>query len=281
MGDGGPRSADVWDGARGLVEGAETIAHAGATWLAPTGGTSRWNPVDIAAALFALAEAGAGTVVVPIGDASIAGDASEFWSGSLPLMRHTLSALDIVVLVSSRRPLLGFQGMSAALRDGREGDPAVAAAAQAQEERWRDLAIHGDDVGARKALMGPTRLSDEPGTGAAAGLGYVLAAVGARLAPATPFIADAAGLGAAVADGAHLVVGVGAGLTPRTLDYGVAVPVASAAAAYGLPSALLVPAVQVGKRDLMAAGISAAHEAAHGADGLADGVRRLAHTWAR
>ena len=280
MGGGGPRSADVWRGARGFVDGAETIDHAGATWLAPTGGSSRWNPIDVAAALLGLADGGR-TVVIPVGDDAIAGEAVELWSGSLPATKKFLAGLDIVVLVSSRRPLLGFEGMSAALLDGKEGDAAVAAVAHAQEERWRDLAAHGDEVGNRSALMGPTRLSDEPGTGAAAGLAYALAAVGARLVPASTYIADAAGLSTEVARGANLVWGIATELNPRALDYGVAVPVAAAAAAHGLPAALLTPGVRVGKRDLMAAGISSAHEAEEGPEGLADGVRRLAQTWAR
>ncbi len=280
MGGGGPRSADVWRGARGFVDGAETIDHAGATWLAPTGGSSRWNPVDVAAALLGLAKDGR-TVVIPVGDDAIAGEAVELWSGSLAATKKFLAGLDIVVLVSSRRPLLGFDGMSAALLDGKEGDAAVAAASQAQEERWQGLAAHGDQVGNRKALMGPTRLSDEPGTGAAAGLAYALAAVGARLVPASTYIADAAGLSAEVARGADLVWGIAAELTPRTLDHGIAVPVAAAAAAHGVPAALLAPGVRVGKRDLMAAGITSAHEAEEGPEGLADGVRRLAQTWAR
>lgn len=280
MGGGGPRSADVWRGARGFVDGAETIDHAGATWLAPTGGSSRWNPIDVAAALLGLANGGR-TVVIPVGDDAIAGDAVELWSGSLPMTRKMLAGLDIVVLVSSRRPLLGFDGMSAALRDGRESNAAVAAMSKAQEERWQDVAAHGDEVGKRLALMGPTRLSDEPGTGAAAGLAYALAAVGARLVPATAFIADAAGLSAEVAKGTDLVLGIGRELTPRALDFGIAVPVAAAAAAHGVPAAILAPGVRVGKRDLMAAGITSAHEAAEGPEGLADGVRRLAHTWAR
>lgn len=280
IGGGGPRSADVWRGARGFVEGAETIDHAGATWLAPTGGSSRWNPIDLAAALFGLAEGGR-TVVIPLADDAIAGDAVELWSGSLAATKKFLAGLDIVALVSSRRPLLGFDGMSAALRDGKESDASVAAVSQAREEYWRELAAHGDEVGGRRSLMGPTRLSDEPGTGAAAGLAYALAAVGARLVPANSYIADAAGLSAEVARGANLVWGVAAELTPRVLDHGIAVPVAAAAAARGIPAALLTPAMRVGKRDLMAAGISAAHEAEEGPEGLADGVRRLAQTWAR
>jgi glycerate kinase len=171
--------------------------------------------------------------------------------------------------------------MSAALVEGKEGDVAAAAAAQAQEERWQDLAAHGDEVGKRDVLMGATRLSDEPGTGAAAGLAYALAAVGARLLPATPYIADAAGLGTEAALGADLILGVGSVLTPRSLDHGIAVPVAATAGSLGIPAALLAPGVRVGKRDLMAAGISSAHEAAEGPEGLADGVRRFAHTWAR
>ena len=54
---------------------------------------------------------------------------------------------------------------------------------------------------------------------------------------------------------------------------------AAAAARLGVPCVAIAPAVKVGKRDLMASGISAAYPAEQGADALADRVRRVAHTW--
>ncbi len=279
VGDGGPRTADAWPGERSLVGGAEVAEHRGAQWLAPGGGAARWNPMDLSAALLGIAAAGAsGPVVIPVGDEAPAGDPTDLWGGSLPALRHALRSLDLVVIATSTRPLLGFHGMSASLIDGHEGDAALATAAQEQERRWTEVAREGDAVAGREVLIGPSRLSDQPGTGAAGGFAYALAALGARIVPAFAYLAEASGL-AAAAVGADLVVGVGGDLNPSTLDTGVAASVASAAARRGVPATMLSTAVKVGRRDLMAAGLASAHEAARGPAGLVDGVRRVAQTW--
>lgn len=304
VGDGGPRTADAWPGERSLVGGAEVVTYGGAAWLAPAHGASRWNPCDLSAALLGLAaatdpvtraagrfspaapaltasarEVGAlATVVIPVGDDAPAGDAADVWGGSLPALRQALRNLDLVAVATSNRPLLGFHGMSASLLDGREGDAALAEAAQEQERRWTGIAREGDAVAGRESLVGPSRLSDQPGTGAAGGLAYALAALGARIVPASAYLAEASGLAAAAAN-ADLVMGVGGDLTPSALDYGVAASVAAVAARTGVPATMLSTSVAVGRRDLMAAGLSSAHEAAPGPVGLVDGVRRVAQTW--
>lgn len=280
--DGSPRSADVWAGSGAQLGGASAVEHDGATWLAPVGTASRWEPVGLSAALLGLAAAGDGArrVVVPLGDEPPAGDAAAVWGASPEATRDALATLDVVALVGSDRPLLGFHGMAAALLDGREGDAALAAAAHEQEARWTDLARVGDAVAGRAALLGPARPSDEPGSGAAGGLAYALHVLGARLVPAAHGAADAAGL-AEVAAGADLVVAIVPELTPRTLDHGLAAPASAAAARGAVPAVVLAAGVRVGKRDLMAAGLASAHEAAPGAEGLVDGVRRVAHTWSR
>ncbi len=281
LGDGGPRTADAWPGKRSFAGGAALVTHGGATWVAPGKGAARWNPMDLSPALLGIAAAGArGSVVIPVGDEAPAGDPANLWGGALPAVRHALKNLDLVVLATSQRPLLGFHGMSAAIIDGREGDAALATAAQEQERRWIDIAREGDAVAGRGALLGPARLSDQPGTGAAGGLAYALAALGARIVPASQYLAEASGL-AAAASGADLVLGVGGDLTPSTLDNGVAASVAAVAARSGVPATMLSTGVQVGRRDLMAAGFSSAHEAAPGPAGLVDGARRVAQTWVR
>ncbi|GMA33991.1 hypothetical protein [Demequina litorisediminis] len=144
----------------------ETVAVEGVTLLAPAGGQTRWNPDALGAALRALAKSSqTGPVVVPVGDDEPAGDAAALWGGDVDAMRAALRGLDLQVLVRADRPLVGFHGMSNALRDGREGDAALAVAAQAQEERWSTVA-RATDPGARSSLLGPARLSDAPGTGA-------------------------------------------------------------------------------------------------------------------
>lgn len=279
--DGSPRTADALTGPRSAVGGVEAVEGLGGLWLAPAQGAPRWNPHGLSTALLGLAAAGeTRTVHIPLGDESPAGDAVDLWGGQADAVRQALSSLPMVALVGSARPLLGFQGMSSAVRDGRESDPAIALAAQEQERRWSGIALEGDALAGGASLMGPSRLSDVPGAGAAGGLAYCLAVLGARLAPGAPYVLEALGIGAE-AEGADVLAAVTGELTPRTLDAGVASALAEQAARRALPATALAPSVQVGKRDLMAAGLASAHEAAPGIDGLRDGVRRLAHTWAR
>jgi glycerate kinase len=195
-------------------------------------------------------------------------------------MRSGLSALAMVALVGSTRTLLGFNGMSSAVRDGREADGAIAAAAQEQERRWTGIALEGDALAGAASLIGPSRLSDAPGAGAAGGLAYCLAVAGARLTQAAAYVVDAFGIGAEASD-ADVLVAVTGELTPRSLDHGIASAVTSHAARRGVPATAIAPDVHVGKRDLMAAGLASAHHASPGRAGLEDGVRRLAHTWGR
>src|SRR5690606_25671230 len=120
-------------------------------------------------------------VVVPLGDEAPAGDATALWDQRLTAVRAELSALSITALTTSQRPLLGFRGMAAATVQGRGADPALLAAAQEQEDRWGDIALRAERELPARVLLGPARLADTPGAGAAGGLAYCLAALGAAL----------------------------------------------------------------------------------------------------
>src|SRR5690606_21609821 len=207
---------------------------------------------------------------------SPAGDALDVWGGGLAAMRAGLARVPLVALVSRPRPLLGFHGLAASTIEGRDSDRALAAAAQDQERRWQHVALEGDAL-ARQSLVGSGRLSDAPGSGAAGGLAYCLAAAGARLAPAAAFVADLAGVNAVVAP--DLVVAVCSPLSPAELDHGTVAPASARAAAVGVPCIAIAPDVHVGKRDLMAAGVAAAFAAGPGLEALRDQVRRTAQTW--
>ncbi len=275
---GGPRSADALIGTEHRVGGALARRVGPALVLAPASG-ARWEPSALRAALLGLAAAGEkGPVVVPLGDEAPAGDAVDVWGGGLEAARAAVADLDVVALVGADRPLLGFTGMSAAVRDGREHDAALALAAQEQEERWTAVAREADAVASRRALIGPSRLSDQPGSGAAGGLAYVLGAMGARLAPAAAALAALTGLEAAAAD-ADVVVAVVGRLHASDLDHGAASAAAALAARRGVPCVVVAAELGVGMRDLMAAGIVSAHEGAPGEDGLRDQIRRVAQTW--
>ncbi len=281
IGDGGPRTADAFPPDRISVGGALAVPIQAGLLLSPKGNDQRWNPQDLMTALLGLAAAAdaPGAVIIPLGDASPAGDAVDVWGPAPMTTRVSLAKLSMRALVTSDRPLLGFHGMSFALRNGRESDRAIAVAAQEQEERWRSIAATGDHIASRGTLIGPTRLSDAPGSGAAGGLAYCLAAVGAAITRAPDYLADAAGLSDAIG-GADVVIAVGGPLTPATLDHGLASTAARLAARHALPAVGITTDLAVGRRDVMAAGLSGTHEGVPGEEGLADVVRRVAQTWA-
>ena len=293
--DAGPTTArTLADGdgtGREVVAGCVLVRRGQDRFLAPAQG-SRWDPHAVREALEWLAEHDAhGDLVIPLGDADPAGDAAALWwdmagddaslAAAITALRERLRPLNMVALVGSPRPLLGFHGMSAAVRDGRESDAALAVAAQEQEDRWARRARVVDSLPApRRMMLGPTHLADVPGSGAAGGLAFALAAVGATLRPGGPAVLDAVGVEAAARD-AGLLVAVVPELTPRVLDHGLPHAIAALAGRIGVPAVVLAGAVHVGKRDLMAAGIAAAHEGGEAPDALADAVRRVAHTWTR
>jgi glycerate kinase len=290
LGNGGPRSADALDGSRRTIGGVEvvqttTASGTPAVMLAPGAGGTRWSPVDLASGLLGLAaeariQGRRQHVIVPVGNADCAGDATTVWGGGAEAMRHGLASLEVTVLVTTDRPLLGFHGMSSALRDGREADAAVAVAAQQQEQRWTEIARLTDPALNRTSLIGSSRLSDQPGTGAASGLAYCLAASGARIVTdAAAYLAEAAGVTRAIEAGAAIAVALTPTLTPSTLDHGLARSLAQAASAEAIPTVVIAPEVHVGKRDLMNAGLAAAYEAGAGLDALRDQLGRVAQTW--
>ena len=281
VGDGGPRTADSFAPSWISVGGAQATRTPAGLMLAPSNGQLRWNPLDLTTALLGLAAAGdvEGAVIVPLGDASPAGDATDLLGQTPAATRRALAQLQVRALVSTDRPLLGFHGMSASLRNGRESDAALAVAAQEQEQRWSTIAESGDALASRGMLLGPARLSAAPGSGAAGGLAYCLATLGATLTRASDYLCDAVGLANAVAE-ADVALAVCGPLTPAAIDHGLASTVAGIAARHAIPAAALTTDLGVGRRDVMAAGLSGTHEGGAGAEGLADLVRRVAQTWA-
>src|SRR5690606_3711382 len=161
-------SADAVAGSQSRVGGALAVSTGQGLVLAPADDERRWNPQALATALLGLAadaarDAQPVTVMVPLGDESPAGDATDLWGGGLAATRKALAPLTMRALVQGTRPLLGFHGMSAAVRAGRESDIALAQSAQDQEQRWSQIAREADALAGPPGLIGPTRLSDSPG----------------------------------------------------------------------------------------------------------------------
>ncbi|MDP9241049.1 MAG: glycerate kinase [Actinomycetota bacterium] len=147
-------------------------------------------------------------------------------------------------------------------------------------------------AGALQALPGcPDGVADLPGAGAAGGLGAALLALGARFESGIALVRRAVGFDAAL-DGAAVVITGEGSLDAQSLRGKVVTGVAAAAAERGLPCVAIAGQVSLGRQQLAAAGIEAAHslvdhvgsvEAAmsHPAAGLRSLSTSVAKQWSR
>ncbi|WP_034621779.1 glycerate kinase [Cellulomonas sp. URHE0023] len=216
----------------------------------------------------------------------------------LPALRDRLRGVDLVVATDVDVPLLGLQGASAGFAPQKGATPEQA---QALERALADFAhvaagalgdaVRPDLMAGARAASGTTRLTTAAGAGAAGGLGFGLSLVGGRLVPGSGFVADAVGLGARIAEVDLVVTGEGR-FDWQSLHGKAATEVASRALAHGVPTVVLAGEVLVGRRELSAAGITAAYAVASTAEGvrealaapaqtLAARAARVARTWSR
>jgi glycerate kinase len=133
-------------------------------------------------------------------------------------------------------------------------------------------------------------LADAPGAGAAGGLGYALALLGASRTPGFDLVAQASGFTAQVAAADLVLTGEGS-LDPQTFTGKVVSGVAGRASAAGVPCVALAGRVDVGSRELRAAGLDGAYAMVDAvgarralgepAQALAELAARAARTWGR
>jgi glycerate kinase len=132
------------------------------------------------------------------------------------------------------------------------------------------------------------RVAEQPGAGAAGGLGFALMLLGATTRPGVDFVRDAVGLAAACAD--HDLVVTGEGTYDHSSRSGKVVHgVATTAAEAARPCIVLAGQVTVGSREMRAMGVESAYAAADlvGLDramedpngSLASLAERVARTW--
>lgn len=216
-------------------------------------------------------------------------------------LRRRLASVDLVAAVDTDLQLLGLHGASAAL-----GSRRVVTQDQAQElerglsgfARLVGDVVAGDDL--RRDLLAPAadgrehtrRLVQLPGAGAGGGLGFALAALGARLRPGAQVVADEVGLQEAVAR-ADLVLTGSAELDGHALHDGVVATVAAAALGRAVPVVGVAGQVHVGRREWGAAGLAGVYAVAErpgelppavpaaASAALRDRVIRVARTWSR
>ncbi|MFT4298803.1 MAG: glycerate kinase [Aeromicrobium sp.] len=291
----------------GLVRAGSSVyiesAQACGRGLEPQEHPMRASSLGIGQAITAAAESGARRIVVGLGGVSTLDGGAGLLAGlgataevtldagpegldgitgrvDLSAARARLAGIDLIAAVDETAPLLGLFG--AARTSGRR-------TGLSEEQLWRAdrlLDSFVDAVCGR--LPSERRIADVPGAGAAGGLGFALAVLGADLRPGVEVVLDALGFDNALAGADLVVTGVGAydvASRSGTAVFGVA----QAAARRARPCIVLAGRVDVGAREMRAMGVESAYaltdllgESAALADphgSLEDLARRVARTW--
>jgi len=226
------------------------------------------------------------------GGAALAGLLAEDVAG-LPELRREWADVELVAACDVDVPLLGLQGASAgfAAQKGASVQQAQELeAALAHLSRLVGDALRRDE---RPDLLsgapGAARLAAVPGAGAAGGLGFGLAALGARLVPGAALVADQVGLAGRIAEADVVVTGEGR-FDWQSLHGKVVSEVAARAVPFAVPVVVVAGEVLVGRHELAEAGVAAAYAVAGApgeveraladpADTLAARTVRVARTW--
>ncbi|WP_055476592.1 glycerate kinase family protein [Gordonia sp. HS-NH1] len=167
--------------------------------------------------------------------------------------RERLRGLELIVASDVENPLLGPLGAAAVFGPQKGADPDTVALLEKRLDDWsRTLgALAGRDI------------ADEPGAGAAGGLGAALLALGATRVSGATVVAEATGLAAEVAAADIVVTGEGK-FDSQTLQGKVVSALHSAASSLGARGAgaatiVLAGQVALGADEIAAAGVAAAH----------------------
>lgn len=162
-----------------------------------------------------------------------------------------LDGVELLAATDVDAPLLGLRGASAVFGPQKGASRADVLALDAALTRWADLL---------EPFVGAV-VRDQPGSGAAGGLGFALIALGARREPGFGLVADAVGLDALIG-GADLVVTGEGTFDVTSLGGKVVGGVAALAARHAVPCLVLAGQVALGRREAAAAGVDAAYAVA-------------------
>ena len=201
--------------------------------------------------------------------------------GALVLVRDRLRDVDLVAASDLDVTLLGFKGTSSLYAAQKGATPE-----QAQE---LDLAISDFARAALETTGLPQRLVADPGSGAAGGLGFGLALLGARREPGASAVAEAVGLSGRLSTADIVITGEGT-LDWQSLRGKVVTAVAKLAQEVAVPTVVVAGQVLVGRRELLTVGVESAYPVARTAAEitrslaepaarLADRAERVARTW--
>jgi glycerate kinase len=196
-------------------------------------------------------------------------------------LRERLAEIELVAASDLDVTLLGFKGTSSLYAAQKGANPE-----QAQE---LDLAISDFARAALDVTGLPQRLVAEPGSGAAGGLGFGLALLGAVREPGASAVAEAVGLPARLRRADVVITGEGT-LDWQSLRGKVVTAVAKLAQEVAVPTVAVAGQVLVGRRELLTVGVESAYPVARTAAEitrslaepaarLADRAERVARTW--
>ena len=158
------------------------------------------------------------------------------------------SPVELVAATDVDAPLLGPYGATAQFGPQKGATPQQVRDLEASLERWADVV---------EAHLGLT-VRDDPGAGAAGGLGFALLALGGTRVSGLTLVAEAVGLAAAVARADLVVTGEGA-FDSTSLGGKVVAGVAAAAQQEAVPCLVVAGRVEVGHRQAAAAGVEATY----------------------
>ncbi|MCW2678721.1 MAG: glycerate kinase [Frankiales bacterium] len=162
--------------------------------------------------------------------------------------RPVLEGVQLVAATDVDSPLLGLRGASAAFGPQKGATREDVALLDGALTHWADLL---------EAHLG-VAVRDQPGAGAAGGLGAALLALGARREPGIELVQRLVGLAERV-EGADLVLTGEGTFDFSSLSGKVVSGVAALAAEHAVPCLVLAGAVRVGRREAGAAGIEATY----------------------
>lgn len=193
-----------------------------------------------------------------------------------------LRGVALVAASDVDNPLLGIHGASAVFGPQKGATPNDVQVLDAALTRWADVL---------EWELSAVGVGTLPGGGAAGGLGAALLALGARRASGIGLVRQLTGLDAALDDADLVVTGEGS-FDWQSLRGKVAVGLAEAARERGIPCLVLAGRVEVGRRELAAAGIDGAYSLsehlgseerarAEAAPGLTALAGRVAREWSR
>jgi glycerate 2-kinase len=211
----------------------------------------------------ATTDGGAG-MLAALGAVTVDGDGAPLPPGGAALARAArldgtpaLHGVRLVAAADVDNPLLGTHGAAAVFGPQKGADAAAVAELDAALARFADVLATGLGRDVR----------DEPGAGAAGGLGAALLACGARRVSGAGLVRELVGLDAEL-DGAGLAVTGEGSFDWQSLRGKLITAVARGAADRGVPCIVLAGQVSVGRREAASAGVEAAYSVSEAAGGV-------------